>query len=140
MQHNFNYKGITTVSNKEKQTVKRRKNSSKGCWGTNYHQLTMDTQWPTTWPAFNGYNTYSRVDKSQENDGADNCPDCLDGALLEALSDDLVQAVTHASQLRWKSVRQRLMTSILTYRNCQNVAGQHTITWQQGWRKVTMIT
>jgi hypothetical protein len=80
-----------------------------------HNQLMTDTQWP----AFNDYNTYCRVDKSQENDGADNCPDCLDGALLETLSDDLVEAVAHAAQLRRKSVRQRLMTSILIYRNCQ---------------------
>jgi len=47
--------------------------------------------------------TYSGVDKSEENDRADNCPDGLGRALLEALRDDLVEAVTHTTQLRRES-------------------------------------
>ena len=47
--------------------------------------------------------TYGGVDKSEENDGADDGPDGLGRALLETLRDDLVEAVTHAAQLRRKS-------------------------------------
>ena len=44
--------------------------------------------------------TYGRVDESEENDGADDGPDGVCRALLESLRDDLVEAVTHAPQLR----------------------------------------
>jgi len=47
--------------------------------------------------------TYSGVDKSEENDRADDSPDGLSRALLEALWDDLVEAVTHTAQLRRES-------------------------------------
>ena len=55
-------------------------------------------------------NTYGRVDKPQENDRADDGPDRFDRTLLEALSDDLVQTVAHAAQLRRESECDQLRT------------------------------
>lgn len=47
--------------------------------------------------------TYCRVDKSEENDSANDSPHGVGRALLKSLRDDLVEAVTHATQLRRES-------------------------------------
>lgn len=70
-------------------------------------QLQSKTQptHPDIWTVFNDEFTYRRVDEAQENDRANHSPDSLGGALLKSLCHYLVQAVTHASQLRRKPAK-----------------------------------
>lgn len=70
-------------------------------------QLQSKTQptHPDNWTVVNDEFTYRRVDEAQENDRADHSPDSLGGTLLKSLCHYLVQAVTHASQLRRKPVK-----------------------------------
>lgn len=49
--------------------------------------------------------TYSWVDEAQENDRANHSPHGFGRTLLKSLRHYLVQAVTHASQLRRKPVK-----------------------------------
>lgn len=70
-------------------------------------QLQSKTQptHPDNWTVVNDEFTYRRVDEAQENDRADHSPDSLGRTLLKSLCHYLVQAVTHASQLRRKPVK-----------------------------------
>ncbi len=49
--------------------------------------------------------TNSWVYESEEDDRSNDSPHRIHGALLESLSDNLIQAVTHTSQFRWKSTK-----------------------------------
>lgn len=60
--------------------------------------------------------TDGRVDESQEYDGSDGT-DVVLWHLREPLAQHLVQAVAHASQLRWKPVKQR--SNVNLSRHCK---------------------